>query len=163
MIRQAEYKDIEPILVIINKAIEDLKQRNIDQWQNGYPNQERIEEDIYTNKAYVLQENQLLGYMYVDEYEATYDQIDGHWLNAQPYYVIHRFVVDMDERGKGLAYQLLDYVEEMAKKNQRDIRVDTHFDNLAMQAFLNKHGFKDCGIITLTDGSLRKAYQKWIK
>ena len=42
------------------------------------------------------------------------------------------------------------------------IRMDTHNDNLSMQKFLTKYGFKHCGTITLASGALRRAYEKRI-
>ena len=40
------------------------------------------------------------------------------------------------------------------------IRIDTHEDNKPMRRFLEKCGFKFCGIIYLEDGSKRLAYEK---
>jgi len=42
------------------------------------------------------------------------------------------------------------------------VRMDTHHDNLSMQSFLTKYGFKYCGEITLKSGALRRAYEKRI-
>ena len=41
--------DIQSILQIINDAKTHLKSQKIDQWQNGYPNQTQIEQDIANN------------------------------------------------------------------------------------------------------------------
>jgi RimJ/RimL family protein N-acetyltransferase len=40
-----------------------------------------------------------------------------------------------------------------------DLRADTHADNKPVQHLLLKHGFRYCGIIRVTDGSKRFAYQ----
>ena len=44
-----------------------------------------------------------------------------------------------------------------------NIRIDTHRDNKIMQHNILKHGFTYCGIIYLTSGDERLAYQKLIK
>ena len=44
--RHSTKKDIPAILTIIEDAKALLKSLQIDQWQNGYPNQEQIENDI---------------------------------------------------------------------------------------------------------------------
>ena len=44
--------------------------------------------------------------------------------------------------------------------HDRNIRIDTHRDNLIMQHNLLKHGFTYCGIIYLASGSPRLAYQR---
>ena len=45
-VRKSTKKDIPQILSIIDDAKTLLKSMEIDQWQNGYPNQEQIENDI---------------------------------------------------------------------------------------------------------------------
>ena len=40
------------------------------------------------------------------------------------------------------------------------LRIDTHRDNLIMQHILPAAGFQKCGMIYLTDGSLRIAYER---
>ena len=42
----------------------------------------------------------------------------------------------------------------------RNLRIDTHRDNVVMQHMLDKNGFQYCGIIYLEDGSERLGYQK---
>ena len=49
------------------------------------------------------------------------------------------------------------------KDNYKNIRIDTHENNVSMNAFLKNKGFKYCGIISLTldyndKKSLRNAY-----
>ena len=65
----------------------------------------------------------------------------------------------------GLAASLFSYSEAFAKeKGVRNIRIDTHPDNLSMQKALAKNGYTFCGKITLCSGSEagdpRFAYQK---
>ena len=45
-IRLSKTKDIPQIIAIIDDAKTYLAGQNIDQWQNGYPNTEQIENDI---------------------------------------------------------------------------------------------------------------------
>ncbi|HNZ83431.1 MAG TPA: GNAT family N-acetyltransferase, partial [Sedimentibacter sp.] len=42
----------------------------------------------------------------------------------------------------------------------RNLKIDTHRDNIPMQNLLNKNGFIRCGIIYLENGDERIAYQK---
>ena len=51
--------------------------------------------------------------------------------------------------------------KELAKeKGVTSIKIDTHEDNEAMRRSLIKNGFDYCGIIYLTDGNPRVAYEK---
>ena len=47
-------KDLEPIMKIIGEAQVFLASHNIDQWQNGYPNEEAILRDITNNVSYII-------------------------------------------------------------------------------------------------------------
>lgn len=160
MIRPALVSDIEDIMNLFEAARLDLRKQGIDQWQNGYPNQDSIIQDIANKRAYVLDETTIKGYAYIGTYEASYDVIEGAWLTHQSYLVMHRVVVDTTLRGQGLAGKLMTYAIERANAKKQSIRIDTHIDNKAMQALLRKWDFLYCGIITLEDGSKRLAYER---
>ena len=146
-----------------SKEITYLKNNDIDQWQDGYPNEETIEKDIENNEAYVLEEDGvILGTCMVTIHgEPAYNRIEGKWILNCPYICVHRIAVDNEYKGKGLASTILDQVVAMYP-DYHSVRMDTHHDNLSMQSFLTKYGFKYCGEITLKSGALRRAYEKRI-
>ena len=45
-IRKSHLDDVQRIMTLIHQAQNYFKQQNIDQWQDGYPNEETIEKDI---------------------------------------------------------------------------------------------------------------------
>ena len=64
-------------------------------------------------------------------------------------------------KGHNLAKEMLLYAQQQCQKqNIQSIRIDTHQDNLSMQAFLNKNGFEYCGQISLENGAPRIAFEK---
>ncbi|MDD2592349.1 MAG: GNAT family N-acetyltransferase [Erysipelotrichaceae bacterium] len=155
--------DIDKIMVIINDAQVFLRAQGIDQWQDGYPARNNIIDDITKRKAYVLRaDNNIVAYgAIIVGQDPTYLKIDGSWLNDDPYMVIHRIAVDSNQRGRGLALMFIKEAIVLAKnKGIRNIRLDTHRDNLIMQRLLDKLGFTYCGIIYLNSGAKRMAYQK---
>ena len=52
-IRMAYPNEIKRIMEIIQDAKESLAQRQVDQWQDGYPDEEIIFEDILESRGYV--------------------------------------------------------------------------------------------------------------
>lgn len=56
-LRKATEKDLPQIMQIIYEAKEFLKNNKVDQWQNGYPNEEVILKNIKNNSSYVLEDN----------------------------------------------------------------------------------------------------------
>lgn len=164
--RKSELDDIPGIMHIIEKAKLNLKDAGIDQWQNGYPNEAVIKEDITRGESYVaLLHGNLVGTVAITfGVEHHYDTIrDGEWMNQDGFYaVIHRIAVDQDYKGKGIAGYLLSQAEVLGKDKIESIRIDTHEKNIPMQRAIKKQGFELCGKITLLDGTDRITFEKWV-
>ena len=157
LFRQAQIEDLEAIWQIILYAKETMRQRGSEQWQDGYPFRETIEQDIAHHYAYVVEEaGEIVAYVAISgDGEPTYQKIEGAWLSDDPYMVGHRIAVS--ERGKGKQ------AEEIALVlGFHSLRADTNYDNLAMKHILEKEGFVYCGIIQVRDGK-REAFQKILK
>lgn len=163
MIRNATKKDIPEMMKLIHQAQSYFKRNHIDQWQDGYPNEQQLLNDILKKHSYVLDNGYIMGTMYFAvENDLTYEKIDGQWkTDHQSYAVIHRIVIDENLKGQNLAKEMLLFAQHQCnKKNIQSIRIDTHQDNLSMQSFLNKNGFEYCGHIFLENGSPRIAFEK---
>ncbi len=163
MIRKATLKDKEAVLKIYEEARAFIKTYNSPQWQDGYPNEDTFIGDIKDGTIYVSEvEGVVVGVATFLDYEETYNQIDGAWLNDEDYIVIHRIATTTKELGKGHAKAFIDFLEN--NPNVKNIRIDTHELNEPMKRFLIKNGFIYCGIITLNNpvDKLRLAYQKVI-
>lgn len=163
--RKALTTDIGSIMSIIRQAQEFFRENGIDQWQNNYPNEETVADDIKNNIGYVLvKENDIIGTVAIlFGEEKSYCYIEGKWLSDDDYATVHRIAVAGEHKGKGYASEILRCIEEMCRqKNVSSIRVDTHEKNISMQRLLDKNGFVYCGIIYLGDGSKRRAYEKII-
>lgn len=158
-----DYKHVNDVMVIINQAKAYFKATGINQWQDGYPNEDSINNDITENKSYILIDNdKVIGTMFFAiQNDPTYAYIEGEWLSKEPYAVIHRIAVDENVKGRSLAFELVKYViDKCNKSNIKSIRIDTHEDNLSMQRFLKKNGFIPCGTIYLSNGDPRIAFEK---
>lgn len=161
--RKTKTEDIPRVMEIINKGKAYFKSEGIDQWQNGYPNEETIETDINNGEGYILErDNEIVGTVAVSfNGEATYDKIyEGSWLTSGDFGVIHRIAVDSDLKGEGLAGQIFKSVQALCLKNSvHSIKIDTHKDNQSMRKSIAKNGFAYCGVIYLEDGSERVAFE----
>ncbi len=159
-IRKAILSDIDNILAVYDSARSFMRATgNMTQWTGGYPSREVAESDIQRDSLYVCEEDGALlaVFYYAVEPERTYAAIyDGAWLNDEPYAVIHRIAVSDAARGKGVAGFIFDACFE----KYRNLKIDTHKDNIPMQRALEKNGFKRCGIIHLLNGDERVAFQR---
>ena len=162
--RKGSKDDLECIMGMVADAQNWFRRQGVDQWQDGYPTREIILSDIEGNINYIIECNGSNVATVVISFagEPTYSVIKGRgWLNDKPYAVVHRIAVLDEYRRKGIAKEILHFVEELCVENGiSDIRIDTHRDNMAMRSLLKKMGYTHCGRITLTSGALREAYQK---
>ncbi|MBQ4610479.1 MAG: N-acetyltransferase [Clostridia bacterium] len=155
-IRKAQPGDIPEIMRIYDSARKSMRAGgNMNQWINGYPEEELIREDIARGVSYVCCEDEELYcvFAFILGDDPTYERIDdGAWPDREPYGTIHR--IGSDGRKSGLFPLCYDYCRGIIKK----VRIDTHADNAPMHHILKKHGFRRCGIIYVSDGSPRVAY-----
>ena len=107
LFRQAQIEDLEAIWQIILYAKETMRQRGSQQWQDGYPFRETIEQDIAHHYAYVVEETgEIMAYVAISrDGEPTYQKIEGAWLNDAPYIVGHRIAVSEKAKGKGQRFR----------------------------------------------------------
>jgi RimJ/RimL family protein N-acetyltransferase len=157
-IRKVCTGDLDEVMEIYASARKFMKDNgNADQWGNTHPSREMIESDITENTAHaVIENNEIVGVFYFDIIDdPTYMNIyDGTWLNNEKYGVIHRIAVKY--HGRNIVGFIFNYCYGIIK----NLKIDTHRQNLPMQRSLEKNGFKRCGIIYLESGAERIAYQK---
>ncbi|MFT4661036.1 MAG: ribosomal protein S18 acetylase RimI-like enzyme [Patiriisocius sp.] len=165
-IRLSEPRDIQHIMNIIHFAQRHLKSFNIDQWQDGYPDEAQILDDIKKDESFVVldKDNKMLAtFMLTTNGEPTYNTIEGEWItdNKTQFGVIHRIAVAENTINKGMAQDIIRHCEGMLKSQTiTTMRIDTHQDNKGMQHILKKLQYVYCGIITLNSGDIRFAYEK---
>ena len=160
--RKAEMSETPQIWEILKQAILRRKEDGSNQWQDGYPNPEVVQNDIEKGQGYVLLEGEtVVGYSAVImNYEPAYDDIDGKWLTNDEFVVIHRVAISEQHLGKGLAKMIIRYVEDFALDNNiYSVKADTNFDNIPMMKILENSSYTLCGEV-LFRGSARKAYEK---
>lgn len=160
--RKATLKELPEIWNIIQDAIKRRKEDGSNQWQDGYPNPDVLQNDINKETGFVLIENNVvIGYCAIlinDEPE--YDNIEGKWLTNDDFIVFHRVAIAKTHLGKGFAKVIFKYIEDYARsKNIYSVKADTNFDNLAMISIFEKAGYTYCGEVYFR-GSPRKAFEK---
>ena len=162
--RKGTAEDLGRIMELVADAQSWFRNQNIDQWQDGYPTQELISSDITYDRNYVVEYNGVVVATFVVSFdgEPTYDVVyGGEWFNENEYAVVHRIMVADECRRKGIAREILTFVEGLStEQGVTDIRIDTHRDNRAMLSLLKKLGYRRCGRIKLESGAWREALQK---
>ena len=130
---------------------------NATQWPDGYPGRIDAEEDIARGHCFLVADDEgpLAVFSFAPGPDETYAEIDGAWRSNADYYVIHRVAA---VRGRGVARAIFSFAAERANY----LRCDTHEDNTPMRRALESFGFRECGTITVANGTERVAYD-WMK
>ena len=158
LIRQSSETDIQAIMDVLEAAKGIMRASgNVNQWINGYPSEAVVRKDLENGNGYVVEDDgRVVGYFaFIASPEPTYAEIfDGAWLEDKlPYHVIHR--IGSFPEVHGIFKSIMDW----CVSKDRNLRIDTHRDNLIMQHNILKYGYKYCGIIFLESGDERLAYQ----
>ena len=161
-LKAMDQSDMEVVMSVIEETKKVFKHMGIDQWQNSYPNEGTILNDLKDKNGYTINvENKVIGYVAIQfEPDPNYNEIKGAWSTTGVYATIHRLAIDPNNRGKGYALKAMDSIETIIlKKSVSTIRVDTGYDNEGMRNLLKKLGYSECGEVRVNDG-LRIAYDK---
>lgn len=158
--------DLPLIMQIINDAKQLLKSNGIDQWQQGYPDEQTMLTDIAEGNLYFAQEDgeKVAILALIFEADPNYDVIeDGEWISDQPYSVLHRVAVAKEKLGTGVMGRIIAHTSALTlEKGLSSTRIDTHKDNQSMQRALMKASYQYCGNIYTYNGDTRLAFEKLV-
>lgn len=157
-IRKTKRNELDQVMAIYEYARGFMAEHgNPTQWGTTEPPRELVEQDIENGKSYVCVENGKIAavFYYAKEADETYANIyEGSWPNDKEYGVVHRIASAGIVKGAG------SFCLNWAYEQCKNLRIDTHRNNVVMQNLLKKNGFAYCGIIYIKDGTERFAYQK---
>lgn len=158
-IRLTKPEELDDVMELYARAREFMRaQGNPTQWGSTEPKRERVAQDIAEGHSFVCCEGEELLGVFSFEAEAddpTYHEIwDGSWPETDSYGVLHRIAVGTP--GRGVAGFCLDWCWARC----RQLRADTHADNLPMQRAMLKNGFECCGMIKTYNGTDRFAFAR---
>ncbi len=156
-IRRGADEDLGMVMEVIEKARRYMRRcGNSTQWTGGYPSAQTVRADIAAGNLFVAEvEGKIVGCCtLVVGADPYYAEIDGRWLNDEPYGTIHRLASSGDVRG------IADVFIDFCASRIGNLRIDTHADNLPMQRAILRNGFSYCGVVRVADGSPRLAYQR---
>ncbi|MFD1472179.1 GNAT family N-acetyltransferase [Companilactobacillus mishanensis] len=165
-LRQAREEDLPKVLDIISGAKKTLRDRGVDQWQTGYPDEAILKQDLKDGINYVmLLDGEVVGTaaLQQDNDPNYIDLQGGNWADDshENFSVIHRIAVEPGHQGQHLSAALIrQLLTTSYARGFSDVRIDTHPDNLVMQHVITSNGFIEKGLISMEeDEGARKAYQ----
>ena len=159
---QIEYRiavpeDLAELCALVQKAIETMIEHHIDQWDERYPDEDILREDIQKGQLYVgIVENQI-AVMYVLNQECDEEYAAGQWKYAdQPYYVIHRLCVNPAFQNCGVGRETMRHIEkEGLAAGVSVIRLDAFTENPFALRLYESLGYVGVGYVHWRKGKFR--------
>jgi len=130
-IRKAELEDLNIIIGIFKDAINVMHDNNIYQWDEIYPTNIILEQDILKNQMYVGIENGTIVSVVVVNNEFDEQYKNGSWkYDNERFAVIHRLCVNPIYKNQKLGKNTMIVIEDLLKKEGiQAIRLDTFSQN----------------------------------
>jgi len=142
--------DQQPIVIqLIDEAAAWLRQKNIDQWAEPWPNRaerdERVKRGLERGETWLVLE----GRTPAATMTICRDPIPHVWreLGRGDAIYIHRLVVSRKYAGQDLGGVMVDWAvqRERARRPVEWVRVDVWTTNTVLHAYYKKQGFISCG------------------
>lgn len=143
-IEKAHISDLEHLLSITKSCAKFMIENGIFQWNEHYPSNEVLLNDINLNQLWKLVENNLIiGLIVLTEVEdKEYKSVKWLTENENNLYV-HRLAIHPNFQGKGFAQKLMNFAENYAIENiYNSIRLDTFSQNKRNLQFYEKQDYK---------------------
>lgn len=154
-IRAGKMEDVTEIMDIIKEAVKHMETREIYQWDDIYPNEKIIIDDINENTLYVFvnQIDIIQGLIVLNEYQdAAYETVEWKY-NSGRQLIIHRLCVHPNDQGKGIARMLIKFAEDFgAEQKYESIRLDAFIPNIRACRMYEQAGYEKRGIVTFRKG-----------
>lgn len=151
IIKKAKISEIGEIMLMYKSCVEGMLANNIDQWDESYPNEDIIMQDLIAKTYFiVIEQNIIIAGINIDQnQDKTY--LPLKWKDKKnQFLVVHRLAVKEAFWGRGIGKSLMSFTEKLAiKKGLNSIRLDTYSGNPKAMDFYKRIGYNEVGIINL--------------
>ena len=151
IIRKANTTDLDNIMLMYKSCVQGMLAKDIDQWDETYPNAEIISQDLEIMTYYVAEiKGTIIGGINIDQnQDKTYLNID--WEDkSDSFLVVHRLGVKEQFWNKKIGKNLMLFTENLTKeKGLKSIRLDTYSGNPKAMGFYRRLGYRELGAINL--------------
>lgn len=152
--RTAVPADLSRVSEIYRAAARFMDEEGIPQWDELYPSEEDLREDILRSEMTLGLEDGTPVCAFTLNRECDPEYSDGVWSYFGPdFCVLHRLCVDPAYQHRGIASQAMDYLEKkLREKGCRALRLDVFSQNPYALRLYAKHGFQKTGQVRWRKG-----------
>lgn len=154
LFRRATINELDEVNNILIKIKKHMNETNLNQWDEIYPTESILENDIKNNELYVLlQNNIIVSFIVLNENQEELYKVGKWQYTSDKIAVIHRLCVNPEVQNKGLGRKILALSEEFLKSSgYMSIRLDAFTKNSHALNLYTKSGYTKTGIVTFRKG-----------
>ncbi|GMO39340.1 MAG: GNAT family N-acetyltransferase [Termitinemataceae bacterium] len=153
-LKKIEIGQTEKVIDIFKKAIKKMIANGIFQWDEIYPSEKDLTDDIKRGEMYGLVNGEEILAVIVYNQESDDEYVKGKWeYTGDNYAVLHRFCVNTDCQGRGIGTQMFSMIGSLLQsRGFKAIRFDAFPQNPVSLKIYEKLGYKKAGEINLRKG-----------
>lgn len=154
MFRSAAADDYEQVITIFERAIQNMNESGIYQWDEVYPDKDILLSDIKRNQMYVLTEGDtILSVIVLNEDQDELYKTAGWKYKQGRIAVIHRLCVNTDYQNMGIGKAIVRSAEAFLKeKGFGIIRLDAFLQNPYALRMYGSLGYSRAGEVSFRKG-----------
>ena len=162
-VRLAGMQDFEKICQLIEDAVRVMNENMILQWDELYPSQKIIRDDILNNQMYLGEIEKQIACVFVLNQHCDEQYNSGEWKYTESsFMVIHRLCVNPEFQNQGVGTRTMQIIEDMLKNDGiKAIKLDAFSQNPYALRMYEKLGYAKVGEATWRKG-LFYLYEKRI-
>jgi ribosomal protein S18 acetylase RimI-like enzyme len=153
IINPANDEDLPSLLEVVRGCISVMERQGIHQWDDIYPNENILRNDIKTKTLWIARVDDRAGGMVVlNEYQnPEYQQVQ--WRCEGRILVVHRLMVAAEYQNQKLATHLMQFTEGYARDKKYDaIRLDAFIQNPYAIKLYRRLQYIQAGTVTFRKG-----------
>ncbi len=143
----ATIENLTEIMSLIKSVVFSMEQMGIYQWDEIYPDEATIKQDIESGELYIGKVDNKTAVIYVINSHCDDEYKNGKWQypNAD-YRIVHRLCVHPDFQNMGIGRMTMEHIEtELCKKGIEAIRLDAYTENPYALKLYKNLGYKIVG------------------
>lgn len=153
IIRKASPEDVGELLGLVRCCVRGMREAGIDQWDDVYPDEQTIRDDVVAGTAHVSVDDEGIAGMVVlnEQQDPTYVAVPWQYVGRVG--VVHRLMVRPAQEGRGVGRDLLRFAEQRAMEVGYDcIRLDAFPKNPRAIRLYERAGYRLAGHVEMRKG-----------
>lgn len=154
--------DLAEIMQLIQKSVARMAELDVHQWDESYPDETTIANDIMKQQLYVGRFDDSIVAICVVNRDCDEDYANAEWRGSDNYMVLHRLCVHPSFHNKRVARKTMEFVERLAKsKGAEAIRLDTFSQNPYAIKLYENYGYEIRGKAYWSKGEYYIMEKNW--